>query len=227
VGLIVDSGGVLLRPIGGVWFPTPCFNTVLAERGVVFDCQLLEAALALGADYLDERHTTPLLDEAAERQVWLGYYRVLLAALDVTGRAEELAEAIVSASETDIPVEPYPWTWPFLTELHRRRVPVVVLSDAWPSLRRWFRALDLEPYVRAMVISGEEGFTKPDPRMFAKARRLLGHEATEVVFVDDWPGHVQAANRLGWRGVLLQSPDVEPAPGLIAIADLRDLLDQL
>jgi HAD superfamily hydrolase (TIGR01509 family) len=227
VGVIVDSGGVLLRPIGGTWFPPPCFYTVLAKHGVAFDRRSLEAALGRGATYLDVEHATPLADEAAERPVWLGYYRVILASLGVGEAVDELVEAIVSAWEANVPVEPYPWTRPVLSELHRRQIPVVVLSDAWPSLRRWFRALDLEPYVQGMVISGEEGFTKPDPRSFAKARRLLGDQATEVVFVDDWAGHVEAANTLGLRGVLLRDANDAPVPGLASIADLRDTLQEL
>jgi hypothetical protein len=30
-----------------------------------------------------------------------------------------------------------------------------------------------------------------------KALGLLGHDTAQVVFVDDWPGHVQAAGTLG------------------------------
>jgi len=104
---------------------------------------------------------------------------------------------------------------------------VVVLSDAWPSLRRWYRELNLDGYIRAMVISAEEGITKPDHRIFEKARRLLGPDVSEVVFVDDHPGHVRAAADLGMRGLRLRHPGEEPADGLEEITGLTELLGRL
>jgi 2-haloacid dehalogenase len=75
-----------------------------------------------------------------------------------------------------------------------------------------------------MVISGEEGITKPDPKVFDKALELLGHEARDVFFVDDHPGHVRAAVDLGMGGLRLRHPEQEPAAGLHEITDLRELL---
>jgi putative hydrolase of the HAD superfamily len=116
---------------------------------------------------------------------------------------------------------------PVLRELRRRGIPVVVLSDARPSLRRFYRQLGLEQYVRAMGISGEEGIMKPDERVFDRALAQLGSAVTEVVFVDDWFGHVQAAEQFGMRGVHLWHRDDDPPAGGTQITDLRDLLPLL
>jgi putative hydrolase of the HAD superfamily len=129
--------------------------------------------------------------------------------------------------ETDISVQPYPWTVPTLVELRRRDIPIVVLSDAWPSLRRWFAELGLSPFVQAMVISAEEGITKPDARVFNKARGLLGPHFDEVIFVDDYPGHVQAASALGMRAFWLRPQDEVRGASVTELTDLRQLLDRL
>jgi HAD superfamily hydrolase (TIGR01509 family) len=128
----------------------------------------------------------PLADDGAARPVWVRYYETVLEARGVAGDPAELAEAITAAGECSLGVEPYPWTVPVLAELLERQIPVVALSDAWPSLRRFFRQVELDTYVRAMVISAEEGFTRPDPRAFLKAEVLLGQTRSKIVFVDDW-----------------------------------------
>lgn len=171
-------------------------------------------------------HGFPLADETAERQVWLRYYAILLEAIKVEDRVQ-LPELMTRHMERNVGVDPYPWTVPVLAELEQRGIPVVVLSDAWPSLRRGFRQLELDHYVKAMVISGEEGITKPDQRVFAKARDCLGDSVTSVYFVDDYPGHVRASCQLGMTGLRLRHPEAEPAGGLIEITDLRELLAHL
>jgi putative hydrolase of the HAD superfamily len=226
-GVILDSGGVLIRPMTGEWFPPRAFHEVMGTRGLAWDPDRLDDALALAGRYLNDIHSTALADEAAERPVWVQYYRILLEQLGVAADHCELAETITLATESSIGAEPFSWTEPVLRELHCRGVPLVVLSDAWPSLRRWFRELSLDRYVRAMVISGEEGITKPDRRVFEKARGLLGSGVNDVVFVDDWPGNVRAASQLGMRGLRLRHASEEREDGVEEISDLTELLTLL
>ena len=76
-----------------------------------------------------------------------------------------------------------------------------------------------------MVISAEEGITKPDPRVFTKAIELLGPGVDEVVFVDDCPGHVRAALNLGMRAFRIRHPHDERDSMIDELSDLRQLLD--
>lgn len=223
-GAILDSGNVLIRPSSGHWFPPAAFEELLADQAVAWDRNRLARALAAGEAYLNCVHPVPLRDLVEERAVWTRYYEIVLTGVGVTRDIPRLARAMAAASERTLGVEPYPWSIEVLAGLRERDVPVVVLSDAWPSLRRSFRQLGLHPYVKAMVISAEEGIAKPDPRVFDKALCLLGCDAAEVVFVDDWPGHVQAAAALGMRGLRLRHAGEESAPKLNEIEDLRELL---
>ena len=212
-----------MRPKNGRWFPPAAFTLIFEQRGLAWDGKLLEEALRVGARYLDAVHTTPVADEAAERAVWLRYHEVVLEHLSLPVDRGELAEAITESWTASPDVEPYPSAIPTLAELRRRDIPVVVLSDAWPSLRRWYTELGLADFVAGMVISAEEGVTKPHPRVFAKARSLLPNDVSDVVFVDDDPGHVRAAITLGMRGVRLRHPGAEPDPAVEEIRDLRQL----
>jgi putative hydrolase of the HAD superfamily len=56
-----------------------------------------------------------------------------------------------------------------------------------------------------VIDSSEVGVRKPDPAIFSLALRELGGIAPEhAVFLDDFPGNVAAARRLGMHGVLVE-----------------------
>lgn len=94
-----------------------------------------------------------------------------------------------------------------LEELDRRRVPLYALSnfsaETFALARARFAFL---ARFRAIVLSGEERLTKPDPRLY---RLLLGRHAidpAEALFVDDNLPNVEAARRLGMTGHHFRSP---------------------
>ena len=224
-GVILDSGGVLIRPAGGEWFPTTSLEQVLEDRGIAWERDRLAGALAAGDAYLDEVHGVPLRDETEEQAVMARYHEAVLAGVGVTQDRAALAKEILAREATRVVVEPCEWAIEVLAELHARSIPVVVLSNAWPSLRRLHRGLGMDRFVKGMVISAEEGISKPDEQVFHKALHLLGRPPEQVVFVDDWPGHVETANRLGIRGIWLRHGAHDRVPGLEQIADLRALLN--
>lgn len=159
----------------------------------------------------------------AELELWIRYHEIVATELGCHAPAE-VARETVTRWRTTMPVEAFEWTLPALSALRARGITVVVLSDAWPSLRDWYVELGLDVYIDAMVISAEEAMSKPDERVFTKARALLG-DVDQVFFVDDWPGNVAAANKLGLRGIRLRLQGAASHPGLVEIEDLRDLLD--
>ena len=54
----------------------------------------------------------------------------------------------------------------------------------------------------AIVVSGREGVTKPDPRIFELLFARAGRRPEELLFVDDSPRNIAAAAQLGMEGVL-------------------------
>lgn len=60
----------------------------------------------------------------------------------------------------------------------------------------------LEPLVDTLVVSGDEGISKPDPRIFHIALERLGVTADEaVMFGDSWAADIVGAARAGIRAV--------------------------
>ncbi|HLG91174.1 MAG TPA: HAD family phosphatase [Candidatus Saccharimonadales bacterium] len=53
----------------------------------------------------------------------------------------------------------------------------------------------------AMVFSFEEGFTKPDPRIYEMVLKQLGAQPEEAVFIDDTERYCQAAQEIGIRAI--------------------------
>ena len=95
-----------------------------------------------------------------------------------------------------------------LTELHRGGVPLLALTN-WSA--------ELFPFAVStygflgqfddIVVSGQEGLAKPDPRIFALLearlrRRVPGSRLSECVFVDDSARNVEAARAVGMDAIL-------------------------
>ena len=59
--------------------------------------------------------------------------------------------------------------------------------------------------VEHFVFSNEIGVRKPDPRAFEKLTGALGVPENATVFVDDNRANIEACERLGYQGVLLET----------------------
>jgi epoxide hydrolase-like predicted phosphatase len=67
----------------------------------------------------------------------------------------------------------------------------------------WKPLLPLDELFDDVVDSSEVGMRKPDPRIYELALERLGVPAERAVFVDDAPGNVEGARRVGMRAVLM------------------------
>ena len=82
-----------------------------------------------------------------------------------------------------------------------------VLSNCLPGLAGWlddWRILDLFDVV---LCSGDEGLVKPDPAFFQQMLDRLQVAPEEAIFVDDYPGHVEAAGALGLGAILFTTSE--------------------
>jgi HAD superfamily hydrolase (TIGR01662 family) len=76
------------------------------------------------------------------------------------------------------------------------------LADA-SAIRQMLENHDLLEIMSCVVVSSEEGYRKPHPTLFDKAREQLGVEPEEALFVGDSPYHdIGGAKAAGLRAVL-------------------------
>lgn len=107
-----------------------------------------------------------------------------------------------------------------LTETLRRRFRIGLLSNALDDLEtmlaeRW----RLEHLFDVVVNSARVGVAKPDPQAFALALAALERPAGEVLFIDDKPRNITAAQALG-----IPSIHYTAAPALLDELRRRDLI---
>jgi len=79
-------------------------------------------------------------------------------------------------------------------------------GDAWRS------QFPLDELFDAVVDSCEEGVRKPDPTIFQTALERVGvDDPTRAIFLDDFPGNIDAARAMGMHGILVGA---DPTPAL-------------
>ena len=78
---------------------------------------------------------------------------------------------------------------------------LAVLSNSPAGLARWLADWEILDLFDVVVCSGDEGVVKPDPAIFELTLERLGVAPEEVTFVDDYPGHVEAARALGLHAI--------------------------
>jgi epoxide hydrolase-like predicted phosphatase len=89
----------------------------------------------------------------------------------------------------------------YIRVLHRQ-YKTALLSNATADLRQQIaEKWHFEDVFDALIISGEVGAVKPEPRIFQIALETLGVEAREAVFVDDMPGNVEGARNVGLQAI--------------------------
>ncbi len=85
----------------------------------------------------------------------------------------------------------------------RPRYKTALLSNAWSGARESVtRIFRLNEFADAMFFSAEEGIAKPDSAFYHVAINWLGVPPHEIVFVDDRPENIEAANSIGMHGIL-------------------------
>jgi HAD superfamily hydrolase (TIGR01509 family) len=212
--VLFDSGGVLIRPIGGRWNPRADFEQTVLAHAPSLTPEQFAAAIAAGDHFFATSASTPDYDD---------YHRVMLRHLDVEPTAQLLADL-----RRDVPpsafLEPYPDVVETLAELRRRGVRMAVVSDAWPDLPDLHDGLGIGRFFEAYAISAVLGCTKPDPRMYHHASSALGLPPGQCLFVDDDPDLVDAAIRLGYAGrVLCRGSAASTLPSVTSLTHLLDL----
>jgi HAD superfamily hydrolase (TIGR01509 family) len=178
----------------GVTLPEPR-ATVLADR-------LVTAGRAGGPlphrvpPHLAEVWANRDLYEYAHRATYTG----LAATVDsgVEGLPEALYERLLRPEGWAV----YKDTLETLAALHDAQVPVAVVSNIGFDIRPVTRALGIDGYITAYVLSYELGRCKPDPAIFREACTVLGVMPSQALMVGDTPAD-GAAVHAGCRAYLV------------------------
>ena len=207
--LLLDSGGVLMQPIGGRWHPRADFEANVLAHAAGVTPEGFARGFAAGERFFTASTETPDLDD---------YHRAVLAEMGVPATPELLAD-LVRPVPPEVVLETFPDVPGTLGEMRRRGVRMAVVSDAWPNLPELHAGLGIGEFFESHTISAVLGCRKPDPRMYAHASDALGLHPARCLFVDDDPELVAAAIALGYAGRALLRDGSAPAPTDVVCAN--------
>jgi len=184
--VVFDLGGVLID-----WSPYHLYRGLMVDEAEI-DAFLEEIGFSAWNAQLDAGRSWPAaVEDLATRYP---HRRALIEAFHARW-SETLGEAIDGTVD-------------ILRELLDAGVRVIALSnwaaDTFPQALERFAFLG---WFEGIVISGEVGVGKPDPRIFEALLTRFGLDAADAVFVDDSPANVAAAARLGFHALPFSSPD--------------------
>jgi epoxide hydrolase-like predicted phosphatase len=191
-GVITDWGGVLTTPI-----LTIVRAWIQADE---IDWDSYRTVMRAWVDQAYDVNGDPNPIHALERGECSAaeFERILAIRLTRTGggavAAEGLLERMFAASV------PVPAMYDTIRAVHRAGFATAMLSNSW-GCNEYPRA-DFPALFDAVVISGEVGMRKPEPRIFTHTAEALGLAAAECVFIDDLEVNVAAAAGCGMTGVL-------------------------
>ena len=195
--IIFDIGGVLVRTIDRV----P--RQALAQR-LGMSAADLEALVFGGAS--GQQAQLGQIDEAEQ---WAYACRQVGWPLE---RVTEFREQFFGGDELDMEL---------LTHIGRlhRSYKTGIISNAMNGTRALIEGLwEMTPLFDAIVLSGEVGVMKPDPRIYLLALARLDVQPGQAVFIDDFQHNIDGARAVGMHGIRFRSPEQ-------VMAELEALLD--
>lgn len=117
-----------------------------------------------------------------------------------TGLPPDAVRAVVEAVPAEL--QPVPSTVALLRHLHAQGRRLHFLSNMpGPYADHLERSHDFIGCFESGVFSARVGQIKPEPSIFATAARCFGAEPDELLFIDDVPDNVLAAQRAGWTAL--------------------------
>lgn len=222
-----DAGETLVHPHPS--FPELVVD-VLRDEGYAVDPALIREKLHFVSDrFLRAAQEKELWSTSPERsrRFWADVYRTLLTEMGVPF-GDRLAEVFYRTFTDVSNYRLFPDAVPVLERLRRADLTLGVVSNFEEWLERLLESLDVIPYFEVRVISGVEGYEKPDVRLFELALDRVGVEAAESVYVGDHPFFdTQPASAVGMFAVLIDRrgryPD-HPGPRIATLDDLPALI---
>lgn len=187
-------------------------------EGRAFDPQALHAAVRRVSDAYwsdPERHRLGRLDMQATRQriVAEAFAGLGLDAADACQVADRYGRVRLDRMYL------LPGAVEALQTLRRRGARLALLTNGDGESQRWkTRRFGLEAHFDAILVEGELGFGKPDPRVFELALSRLGVAAEAACMVgDNLEWDIAGPQRLGIRGVWIDRKGAGLPPGATVV----------
>jgi len=152
-------------------------------------------------------------------------FRELLEYYEIEADLEDVPQLYVEALSHQAPL--LPGVLEAVKELSAL-APIAIVTNGIPYVQHGrFDRSELRPYIKKLVISGEEGFFKPDPRLIEVALQRMGCKKERALMVGDSLGSdILGAQRAGvdscWYNPAAKPCTLEKEPDY-TIKDLQEI----
>ena len=186
-------------------------------RNILFDIGNVLASFRWPSLFRDLGFEGEAFDRIAAATVlhptmWNEFDRSLMADEEIITKCIERApeyeqEIRLLFSKTELLVEEYPHSYGWIKELKERGYQVYLLSNYGKTSFEAAKAhgrLSFLPLVDGAVISYEVQVVKPEPEIYQVLLKKYSLKAEECVFLDDKAENIEAAQLLGFHGIVVE-----------------------
>ncbi|MEP7060392.1 MAG: HAD family hydrolase [Actinomycetota bacterium] len=222
-----DAGETLVHPAPS--FPELFASVVTREGHPRTDDEVRLAAAVITERFSAAAKANELWTTSAERseRFWGTVYDLMIEALELptgNGLRGTLYAAFTDLTNyalfDDVP--------PMLEELGSHGTILGIVSNYEVWLEDLLGALGVRDAFGVRVISGVEGFEKPDPRIYELAMERAGVTAAESAYVGDNPEFdIDPPEALGMFSVLIDRRNRHPEHPGVRLTDLAQLVEAL
>ncbi|WP_046174109.1 HAD family hydrolase [Domibacillus indicus] len=172
-----------------------------------------------------EKYMTRFIELDNRGYVWKDrVYRQLVSEFSITGVTwEDLLQDYISECKNNC--VPFDHLFSTLEELRSRNLTLGIITNGKGQFQLDnIKALRIEKYFEAILISEWEGMKKPDPQIFKRALDQLNFLPEESIFVGDHPvNDVKAARNAGMKGIWKKDSQWNHVEADFIIDDLAEL----
>ena len=172
-----------------------------------------------------EKYRTKFIKLDNRGYVWKDkVYQQLVEELEITNvRWEDLFRDYVNEFKNNC--VPFPNLHRMLGELRSNNLILGMITNGYGKFQMDnIKALGIESYFEAILVSEWEGIKKPNPRLFERALKQLNVEPNQSVFVGDHPENdVKAAKNVGMKTVWRKDIQWDQVDADFIVDDLADL----
>jgi len=228
--IALDYGDVLARPVSGNWLLPANLPGILGLGNMMkmmSHAQLLKENAERAKDFLDQNHL--LRTEEEEFEQFREFYAIAFGGCGLKGLEKIAGELARYAVYSEDKVLFYDDALPGVKAL-KERWRVVVISDAWPSLRRVLARAGIAPLLDGLIISCDYGHSKGvygrargGGKLFQTAVEKHGVAPEETLFVDDRAENLAFARGLGFHVALMDREGKLDASDYPLVHNLEDV----
>ena len=157
----------------------------------------------------------------ARRQLFEEFQTGRIDGMTFAARASEQVAGLYSPAEilgvhNAWLLEEYPNIGDLIDRVHEAGLDTAALSNTNHEHLEWMARLPAVTRLHHLLASHQLGLHKPDPMIYRRLEEQLGYRAQEIIFFDDTPENVIAADGVGWRAHLID-PEADTAQQIAEI----------